>query len=335
MRPIRSDGRAWLRSVVITAAPVVLVASVSVVVASRYRTRPVYLIGAVVQQNEDPRKQTPVTDVQVAVADGQDSANTKTDISGYFKLKMKSGWRPGQIVTLEFRNPKYKPLDMKTVVGDEPYVVRMVPLERAEETVPDRPAIKVTNVLVRYSTETTGELNVGSEVKTFQVPNKGDIPCNKQPPCSPDDKWKAAIGSESLDAGQGNIFENARVFCIAGPCPFTKIESDNFSRGGRQISVSVRNWSDTTTFMFQAEVFRQQVSDIIRETYPVIFGQTFNFSLPAAAEGPSLEAELDGAAITFPLGPTGAVSWAACDIMLGKNRSKSYRCEVKPGYAFP
>jgi hypothetical protein len=335
MRPIRSDGRAWLRTVVITAASAILVASVSAVLASRYRTRPVVLVGAVVQQNEDARKQTPVTDVQVAVGDGQDSASAKTDISGYFKLKMKPGWRRGQIVTLEFRNPKYKPLNIQTVVGDEPYVVHMVPLRRDEQPALERPAIKVTNVLVRYSTEATAELNVGSEVKTFQVPNKGDIPCDKHPPCSPDDKWKAAIGSESLDAGQGNVFENARVFCIAGPCPFTKIEADNFSGGGRRISVSVRNWSDTTTFMFQAEVFREQVSDIIRETYPVIFGQTFNFSLPAAAEGPSLEAELDGAAIIFPLGPTGAVSWAACDIMLGKNRSKSYRCELKPGYAFP
>ena len=335
MRPIRSDGRAWLRTVVITAASAAVVASVSVVVASRYRARPVYLVGAVVQQNDDSRKQTPVTDVQVAVTNGQDSASAKTDASGYFKLKMKPAWRRGQIVTIEFRNPKYQPFNMKTVVGDDPYVVHLVPLQRSEETAPERPAVKVTNVLVRYSTETTAELNVGSEVKTFQVPNQGDIPCDKQSPCSPDGKWKAAIGSSALDAGQGNLFENARVFCIAGPCPFTKIEADNFSRGGRQISVSVRNWSDTTTFMFQAEVFRQQVSDIVRETYPVIFGQTFNFSLPAAAEGPSLEAELDASAITFPLSPTGAVSWAACDIMLGKDRSKSYHCELKPGYAFP
>jgi len=33
-------------------------------------------------------------------------------------------------------------------------------------------------------------------------------------------------------------------------------------------------------------------SDMVRETYPVIFGRALNFSLPASAEGPSIEAEI-------------------------------------------
>ena len=45
------------------------------------------------------------------------------------------------------------------------------------------------------------------------------------------------------------------------------------------------------------------VSDLVRESYPVIFGQTLNFSLPLLAEGPSIEAEINGDSIVFPLGP--------------------------------
>ncbi len=121
-------------------------------------------------------------------------------------------------------------------------------------------------------------MNIGTGVTTFQIVNTANVPCDHTTPCSPDNKWRAAIGGASLDAGQGNVFENARVSCIAGPCPFTRIESDNFSHGGRVISVSVRGWADTTTFLFQAEVFRQEISDIVRESYPVIFGRAMNFS---------------------------------------------------------
>jgi hypothetical protein len=116
----------------------------------------------------------------------------------------------------------------------------------------------------------TTALNVGSAVKTFEVMNSGNVPCNGRDPCSPDGKWKAAIGSTSLDAGPGNEFRNARASCIAGPCPFTKIEADDLQRGGRSIQVFVRNWSDTATFLLEAEVFHPMVSDIVRESYPVI-----------------------------------------------------------------
>ena len=52
------------------------------------------------------------------------------------------------------------------------------------------------------------------------------------------------MGSASMDAGEGNEFRNARTSCIAGPCPFTKIEDEDFAQNGRTINVSARNWSD-------------------------------------------------------------------------------------------
>jgi hypothetical protein len=355
----------WLRIALFVGSAAIL-ASTFVLVRARYRNRPLSLTGAVIQQSDDPRKESPIPDVEVTITGEQattsDKANlpgylkiplrpavghrepvaeeplaasTKTNMTGYFRLELPRRVRPGQNITLRFRNPKYQPLDLNTTVGNELYVIHMVPLQPDDQTPSDRIEVVVNHVLIRYSIETGAEVNVGTGLITFQVPNKGGVPCDKKGPCSPDSKWKAAIGSGSLDAGHGNVFRNARLFCIAGPCPFTKIESDEFSRGGQNISASVRNWSDTTTFLFEAEVFRQQVSNIVRESYPVIFGRTFNFSLPASAEGTSLEAELDRTPIIFPLPPDPNLSWAACKVLFGSHSSKSYRCELKPGYKFP
>jgi hypothetical protein len=332
MSPI-SKGKLRLR-IALTAVLAAILASGFIVARSRYRNRPVALVGAIIQQNDDTRKQSPIADVQVMSADGVASEPVKTNPSGYFKLVLPQGATQGQAITVQFRHPNYQPLDLKTVVADRPYVIHMVPLHGEDGNSSGHPDVVVTNVLVRYSIETSAEMNVGAGVKTFQVPNTGGIPCDPRGPCSPDGKWKASVGGAFLDAGQGNVFRNARLFCIAGPCPFTKIDSDQYSQGGQHIAVSVRNWSDTTTFLFQAEVFRQQVSDMVRESYPVIFGPTFNFSLPAAAEGPSLEAELDKSPIIFPLGPSPNLSWASCTVIFGGHRSKSYRCELKQGFKF-
>jgi hypothetical protein len=323
----------WLRVALILGFAAVLIALLFVV-GSHYRNRRPSVTGAVLQQNDDTRKQSPIADVEVTVANDQEVAPVKTNASGFFKLELRPTIRPHEELTLQFRHPNYQPLDLKTTTGNKLYVIHMAPLHSGEESSPNRPDVVVANVLVRYSIETHAEVNIGTGVKTFQVPNAGDVPCDSRGPCSPDGRWKAAIATASLDAGQGNVFRNARIFCIAGPCPFTKIESDEFSEGGRYISVAVRNWSDTTTFLFEAEVFREQVSNIVRQSYPVIFGRTLNFSLPAAAEGPSLEAELNRTQITFPLPPDPKLSWAACSVIFGSHLSKSYRCELRPGFKF-
>lgn len=337
MNALSSEGK--LRHVIALGVVILgIAASVLFVLGWRNRSKPLFLMGAVIQQNEDTRKQSPIADVVVSAANNLAPEAVKSNASGLFKLILRKGVRRGQAVTVEFHQPKYKPVELNATVGDNIYVIRMEPLQTGEESDSGtQPAVVVTNIVIRYSTETSADMNVGTGVTTFQVPNTGGIPCNPHgnEPCSPDGQWKASVGSASLDAGQGNIYQNARVFCIAGPCPFTKIVADNFTRGGRNISVSVLNWSDTTTFLFQAEVFQRQVSDIVRESYPVIYGRTFNFSLPASAEGPSLEAELNRTLITFPLRPEPNMSWATCSVIYGSRDSKSYRCELRQGYKFP
>ncbi|HTW23783.1 MAG TPA: hypothetical protein VMD78_09290 [Candidatus Baltobacteraceae bacterium] len=324
----------WLVVILVTVGVALAVVLIAALVEYE---KPVSLRGAVVKQDADPRKQSPLTDVEVSVhmGDAKTAAvTTKSDFSGYFRLTLPRSIKRGRAITLEFRHADYVPLDVKEVVGDQLYIAHLQPLQQIIEPPPDRPVISISNVIVRYTTETTTSVNVGTGVRVFQVNNKGNVPCERKLPCSPDGRWKGSIASVSLDAGPGNVYRDARLLCIAGPCPFTRVESDEFSQGGPTISASVLGWSDTTTFLLQAEVFREEIGDTVRESYPVIFGDSLNFTLPASAEGPSFEAEVNGVNTVFPLGPAPILSWADCNVRVARDQSKFYRCELKPGYRF-
>jgi hypothetical protein len=292
------------------------------------------VIGSVIKQNADTRKESPIADVEISAPPELAIASARSDFSGYFKINLPLGIDPGESITLRFRHPDYQPFDLKAIVSDHLYVVPMIPIHGEVESELSEDETVVANVQVRYTTEITITENIGAGVKTFQIVNTSDVPCNQHFPCSPDGKWKAAIDSASLDAGDGNMFQNARVSCIAGPCPFTKIDVDDFSRTARTIKVSVRNWSATTTFLLQAEVFHTQVRDIVRQSYPVIFGRSLNYTLPADAEGVTMEAEMNGSQIIFPLAPEPALTWADCKVKIERNQTRDYRCELKSGYRF-
>jgi hypothetical protein len=307
---------------------------VAAILVAIHRAQPITIKGAVLSQDADPQKQLPIADVQVTGTSGLAVSSSKSDSSGFFSLTLRRGLRRREPVVLRFRHPDYQPLDVNEFIGDKVYIARMTPIAHETQVNPDRAEVGVSNVRVRYSVKATTEADVGSAVKTFQVVNIGNIPCKGHHPCSPDGKWKAALGSASLDAGEGNEFRNARVSCIAGPCPFAKVEFEDLSRGGRIVNVSARNWSDTTTFLLEAEVVHPMVSDLVRISYPVIFGPTLNFSLPNSAEGPSIEAEINGDSIVFPLGPDLFLSWADCHVRIDKEQARAYRCELKPGYRF-
>ncbi len=76
------------------------------------------------------------------------------------------------------------------------------------------------------------------------------------------------------------------------------------------------------------------VTDVIRRSYPVIFGGAMNFTVPPTAEGPSIEADVNGDDIVFPLGPDLILSWGVCSLKVDADQSKLIRCELKPGYRF-
>ena len=296
--------------------------------------KPVVLMGAVIVQDADTNKELPIAGVEVTAANGLAPASVRSDSSGLFSLPLRPGVRRRRPITLQFRRSDYQPLDLAEVTGDKLYIVHMVPLSRSAHIAPNQPIIRVANVRVRYSSKTMTVASVGSAVKAFQIENIANLPCNGQAPCSPDGKWKASIGSASLDAGPGNQFQNVRASCIAGPCPFTEVESDRFAEGAQVITLSVKNWSDNVTFLLEAEVFHPMASEIVHESYPVIFGQTLNFTLPASAEGVTIRADINGETIFYPLGPSLFLSWANCDGRINSDETRVYRCELKPNFRF-
>jgi len=229
---------------------------------------------------------------------------------------------------------QYMPLDFTSFISDRLVVARMTPT--ADLAGPPTILLQstVSNIKIRYTVKTSTVLNVGSSGKTFHVVNSGNVPCRSRYPCSPDGKWQAAVGYSSLEAPAGDFLSNARVSCIAGPCPFTKIRYDGFSRGGPSVRVEVLDWSDTTTFLFEAEVFRSMSSNSVRLSYPAIFGQALHFTVPANAEGICIEADVNHQSIIFPLGPTLNLSWAACTESVNPDRTAVYQCALKPGYGF-
>ena len=317
------------------AVALVLTIAVSITVSVIQKHRQITLRGAVIREDTDPSKQTPIANADVIAITGDSSRQSTTDQTGLFTVILPKGFRRRQLVTLQFKHPGYHPLQLNEVIGDQLYIARMVPEDTSSEgPAAGLPLQVISNIRVRYVVRSTDEAEVGSAVKAFHVVNIGNIPCNNEPPCSPDKRWKAATGSLSLDAGEGNQFRNVRVSCIAGPCPFTHVEHDTVSPDRRRLTVTVRNWSDTTTFLVEAEVVHSAENDLVREAYPAIFGPSLSFSLPATAEGPSIEAELNGEAIVFPLGPDLSLRWAHCTEAKQNDQIATYRCELKPGYRF-
>jgi hypothetical protein len=321
------------KTVAVWGIAIVAVAVVGSVTAYRHRRQPVTLRGAVLRQDADPNRQLPVADVEIVATNALGSATSKSDAAGFFTLTLPKGLRRRQEVVLTFRRSGYEPLNVNDFIGDKIYVARMTSIHQ-DTSAEARSGSAVSNTRIRYSVKATTEADIGTAVKTFQVVNVGNVPCSKRPPCAPGGKWKATLTTLSQDAGVGNEFRNARVSCIAGPCPFTKIDQETFSADHRYFTVTALNWSDTVTFLLEAEVVHPMTSDMVRETYPVIFGRALNFSLPASAEGPSIEAEVAGDPIVFPLGPDLFLRWADCHMVIDRDQSKNYRCELKPGYQF-
>ncbi|HEX4277437.1 MAG TPA: carboxypeptidase regulatory-like domain-containing protein [Bryobacteraceae bacterium] len=325
-------------TITISTATLVAACIVTVfIVRSWQRHRVRDLTGVVLVEDADRKKQRPLAGVEVSVDGGV--ANAETDATGLFHLKLPLASLLNSVsrnasrnsVSISLSHAEYEPLYRTIEADGRLAVLRMKPVA---QQVPAGPEIPVSDVRLRYTESAQTSTDTGPALKSFDVINTGNVPCNGDEPCSPDGKWKAAVGGASLDAGEGNEFREARVSCVAGPCPFTRIEHDGFSRGGRNISVSVRDWSDTVTFILEAEVSRTSLSDRIRLSYPLIFSGGMNFSMPASGEGPSLEATVGGFEAVYPIEPALATSWASCTVQVAKDMTRSYRCDLKPGYRF-
>lgn len=313
-----------------------------VIRARRWDSTLMTIQGAVIRQDKDPQRELPIADAMITATRGATTVSTHSDGSGYFKVKFPEVIWPGQTISLTFRRGGYEPLDMDLKIQFRSMMRRLLiaamepePEALQAAPLPSKTAQVVSNIRVRYTENFQTDEDVGSAVRTFQVVNKGNVPCRRQAPCSPDGSWKASKNSIKLDAGVGNEFRNVRVSCLAGPCPFTKIDMGP-EQPGRMLDVTALDWSDTATFLLEAEVVHTTIASNVRHSYPVIFDRTLNFTVPPTQEGVSLEAEINGAPMVFPLGPDLYLSWASCTARTNNDQDKStaYRCELKPGYRF-
>lgn len=296
----------------------------------------IQITGTVLRQNKDPRKQSPIANAEITATGGLFDVDAKSDSSGLFRIFLRPSLRRQEPIVLRFEHAEYKPVEITGTPDGRLHIVRMDALvpEPTDEFPVEGRTVSIQAVRVRYTLKDQTTMNVGSVAKQFAVVNAGNIPCGGQRICSPDGKWRGTIGSMALDAEEGNQFRNVRVTCIAGPCPFTKIDPGDLSRPARTIRISVLNWSDQATFLVEAEVTRTAVADTIRRSYPTIIAQTMTFALPAGAEGPTVEAEVNGEAVVYPLGPRLILSWANCGVEIAPGQNRTYRCELKPGYRF-
>jgi len=333
----------WKTIIVVAASAVVVAAVIAILVARSHRWRPrnVVIQGAVIRQDPDPQGQLPIGNVKIVATDGVITTSTESDSSGYFLLRFRENIWPGQVLQITFLRADYKPFALTvplhySMAQKKLYVAALTPKAVQKEPQPGEKGAVISNVRIRYTVNSEGDENIGSAVKTFEAVNDSNVPCNRQGPCSPDGNWKAAVGSATLDAGPGNEFRNVRSSCIAGPCPFTRIDSSGFENGGRIITASALDWSSTAAFLLEAEVFRKSIASNVRDSYPVKFGRTLNFVLPGSEEGASIQAEVDGTPMVFPLGPELYLSWASCSSRPSRDNAHSnvFRCELKPGYRF-
>src|ERR1700730_5795095 len=98
-----------------------------------YKTRPIQLRGAVIKQDNDPIKQSPIMDVEITEANGLASSSTKSNFTGYFTLPLLREVDQNDSVTLRFIHPDYVPLDLTELVSNKLTIVHLVPIHKETE----------------------------------------------------------------------------------------------------------------------------------------------------------------------------------------------------------
>jgi hypothetical protein len=330
------------KTIALWVAIIATAATVATVVLLRFahwRPRAVIIQGAVIRRSADPRKELPIAGVVVTVSDNATRVSAVSGDTGYFSVKFPEKIWPRETVNLAFRNPDYKPLDETLLIGihvkaNQLYVVKMTSTASpAPAPAPVAHPTAVSDIRVRYTVNARTDTNIGSATKVFEVDNAGSVPCNGNDLCSPDGRWKEARASVTMDAGVGNVYRNVRVSCIAGPCPFTRIDTSGFVHGGQKIVVTVFDWSDTATFLVEAEVYQESIGSQLRLSYPVKYGRDLHFTAPPTAEGVTIEAEVGNTPMVFP-SPDLYMDWAVCNSRKGSNNDTIFQCELRPGFAF-
>ena len=181
----------WIAVSAIIGSIALITITVLVVRARRWNSTLMTLQGAVIRRDSDTEKEVPISDAQITATRGAMTISTRSDASGYFKIKFPEVIWPGQTVVLAFRHEDYKPLDIDLHIQFRSmmrrlYIAAMEPVPSAPQTktLPGKPTTVVSNIRVRYTENFQTDEDVGSAVRTFQVVSHGNIPCRREAPCS-------------------------------------------------------------------------------------------------------------------------------------------------------
>jgi hypothetical protein len=281
--------------------------------------QPITFSAVIMRSDANEAKRFAIKDVDVTYQGGGVERHQKTDQSGFVIIPFGSSINPGTLVELKFRHPCYQEFDETIAPTNVPYTLYLWPAAPEHGATCADPTITAISLTFRktYLTKST----------TFQVPNRGTVRCRRQP-CSPDGKWQAVIVSASLDAGSGNTFAQGSVTCIAGPCPFSEIVNDGFSKGGPTISASIRNWSDTVTYVLRGELGGGPTSPV------TVAGRTFDFSV-SHSDLPNLQITAQtsaGQSLVSDIA-VGTIPWATCQTN-ELTSTINYHCTLRPDYRF-
>ncbi len=139
------------------------------------------ITGAVLRQDPDFGKQLPIANAQISLGDHLSDSAVSSDSAGRFQLMLRSGVRVGQMATLRVRHPGYRPMDLSEYLLDRLYIVRMVPINQGSDA-SLAPPLVLSDIRVRSATRSEISVNAGSALKTFEVVNTGDVPCDRRRP---------------------------------------------------------------------------------------------------------------------------------------------------------
>ncbi len=116
----------------------VLAAAVAALVASRFLTSSAAMSvdGAVVEDAADAQQQAPIAGVSITVYEGSAKVAATSDATGFFSFSLPPTLTRGARVTLRFRDPGYRPLDLDVLAGEQLVVARMTRL--APRSIPGR-----------------------------------------------------------------------------------------------------------------------------------------------------------------------------------------------------
>ena len=165
----------WAGVGVVVAAVIIVL----IVRSQRWRPRTINIQGAVIRKDADVRKELPVANVAVIATDGLMTVRTQSDASGYFNLRFRENVWPGQTVTLNFRSPDYEAYDLALHPGirstaQKLYVAKLTPIHQEPAPHTSKRLEVVSNIRIRYTVNSRGDLNIGSACLLYTSPSPRD-----------------------------------------------------------------------------------------------------------------------------------------------------------------